>query len=229
MYQCLLESGILSKLNNLSNYNDRLKFIEKFPSTLDKSAATISKCVDECVKIHEKLWLRDQTEMNECYISGDYENAIRLSQKNDNTYSDLNHEFQELLNLAYKPLGDSNIESLAKIKKIKHILFVLDKGYYGANALKIVKDDPEAVKLLEDAKSEYLSMYKQENDKFVSDLESGKLGEVGNILFEMLESYRPYEDGFDILEQDEGNWYNKLYRFYQKFDELARVRNSLQQ
>jgi len=74
-----------------------------------------------------------------------------------------------------------------------------------------------------------LNIYTQENDEFISDLKSGKLGDVGDVLFEKLESYRPYEDKFDILGQYESNWDVKLYRFYQKYEELTRILDSVRQ
>lgn len=73
------------------------------------------------------------------------------------------------------------------------------------------------------------SGYTQENDEFISDLESGKLGDVSDVLFEKLESYRPYKAEFDILELDDSNWAAKLYRFYQKYEELTRILDSVHQ
>lgn len=74
-----------------------------------------------------------------------------------------------------------------------------------------------------------LNIYTQENDEFISDLKSGKLGDVSDVLFEKLESYRPYEAEFDILELDASIWAAKLYRFYQKYEELTRILDSVHQ
>lgn len=74
-----------------------------------------------------------------------------------------------------------------------------------------------------------LNIYTQENDEFISDLKSGKLGDVSDVLFEKLESYRPYEAEFDILELDASIWSAKLYRFYRKYEELTRILDSVHQ